>query len=108
MYGLVNKAVEGLVVSPFGEATWQEIKAAANVEVEAFVSMESYDDEITYSLVGAASKVLNTPAEDVLKLFGQYWVLDIATEHYGDLLTAAGTTLPTFLFKGPQGPWGLT
>jgi hypothetical protein len=97
MYGLVNKAVEGLVISQFGEEIWAEIKAEAGVDVDAFVSMESYDDEITYKLVGAASKVLKTPAEEILRLFGQYWVLETAAAHYGDLMTAAGTNLPQFL-----------
>ena len=56
MYGLVNKAIEDLVVSNFGEDKWEAIKAKAGVDVEVFVSNEAYPDDITYNLVGAASE----------------------------------------------------
>ena len=97
MYGLVNKAVQGLVVSQFGEETWEKIKQEAGLEVEEFLAMEAYDDSVTYGLVGAASKVLDTPAEDILHAFGEYWVLEIATKSYGDLMSAAGPGFAPFL-----------
>ena len=46
MYGLVNKAVEDLVVSNFGDEKWQAIRAKAEVEEEVFISNESYPDEM--------------------------------------------------------------
>ena len=55
MYGLVNKAVVDLVVSKFGEDTWNAIKKKAEVDIDVFVSMDGYPDELTYKLVGAAS-----------------------------------------------------
>ena len=58
MYGLVNKAVEELVVSNFGEDKWELIKSKAGVDVDVFISNESYPDSMTYDLVGAASEVL--------------------------------------------------
>lgn len=33
MYGLVNKAIQDLVVREFGESTWQEIATAAGFDV---------------------------------------------------------------------------
>ena len=59
MYGLVNKAVEGMVCTAHGEATWLRIKAAAGVNVEGFVSNQPYPDDMTYRLVAAASEVLD-------------------------------------------------
>ncbi len=97
MYGLVNKAVEDLVVTKFGEPTWEAIRAKAGVEVEAFVSMGAYDDSVTYKLVGAASEVLGIPASAVLETFGEHWVLFTAQEGYGQFLDMAGDTFPTFL-----------
>lgn len=97
MYGLVNKAVEQMVCHQFGEATWEAIKAEAGVDVDAFISMEGYPDEITYRLVNAASIVLAIPAVQVLEAFGEYWVKYTASEGYGDLMRLAGATLPEFL-----------
>jgi hypothetical protein len=97
MYGLVNKAVEDMVCSRFGEDTWETIKQKAGIDIDAFVSMDGYPDEVTYQLVGAASEHLNLPAEKVLEEFGEYWVLYTAKEGYGDLMTMMGSDFVTFL-----------
>jgi hypothetical protein len=96
MYGLINKAVRELVLEEFGSETWDRIREEANVADEAFVSMERYPDEVTYSLVGASSKVLGISPAEVLETFGEYWV-KFADESYGEFLTSAGDSFPEFL-----------
>lgn len=102
MYGLVNKAVEGMVTDRFGEETWEAIRLKAQVEDEFFVSNESYPDETTYRLVGAAADVLGMEAGDVLEAFGEYWVLKTAKEGYGELMEAGGSNLREFLENLPN------
>jgi len=97
MYGLINKAVRGLVTQVAGEEAWARIRQEAGVEDDDFISLEGYDDQVTYRLVDAASKELNMPAEDVLIAFGKYWVEYTAVEGYGELLNTAGSTFPEFL-----------
>jgi hypothetical protein len=97
MYGLVNKAIEDMALAAGGESTWLRIKAEAGVDVEAFVSMDAYPDDLTYSLVAAASKVLGLPAEQILESFGTHWILYTAREGYGPLLNAAGSSIGEFL-----------
>lgn len=97
MYGLVNKAVVDLVVNKFGQDTWTAIKKKAGVDIDVFVSMDGYPDDITYRLVGAASEVLGITPAQVLEAFGEYWVLYTAQEGYGPMLDAAGKTLREFL-----------
>jgi hypothetical protein len=99
---MVNKAVEDLVCSRFGEKKWLEVKAAAGVDVDVFVSDESYPDELTYNLVGGACRVLGAEASAVLELFGEHWVLNTAQEGYGELLDSGGSTLPEFLENLPN------
>lgn len=99
MYGLVNRAIEELVCTQFGEATWERIKEEAKIDIEVFVSMEPYTDEVTYQLVEAASKVLGLSAESILTTFGEYWILYTAKEGYGELLKMSGSTLPEFLLN---------
>ena len=102
MYGMVNKAVAELVCSSFGEDKWEAIKAKADVDVDFFISNESYPDDITYKLVGAASEVLGLPAEQILQVFGEHWVLKTASEGYGELMDAGGANLPEFLENLPN------
>lgn len=97
MYGLVNKAIEGLVRSNHGDAAWQQIVQAAGLELSGFVSLESYDDEVTYKLVDAASEVLGASAEAILEGFGEYWITYTADEGYGQLLERSGETIEEFL-----------
>lgn len=97
MYGLVNKAIEDLAVSLVGRKGWQEITALAGVDTVSFVSLDHYDDDITYRLVGAAATVLGLPAEKVLEAFGEHWILYTGREGYGTLMTAYGSDVGSFL-----------
>jgi len=102
MYGMVNKAIEELIISHHGSEVWERIRTRAGVEEEVFISNESYPDEVTYGLVGAASAILAQPAADILFAFGEWWVLKTANEGYGALMKAAGKTLPEFLINLPN------
>lgn len=102
MYGMVNTAVEDMVRRHHGETMWERIKERAGVNVEVFISNESYPDELTYALVGAASAELGAPAEDILHAFGEHWVLHTAVEGYGGLMRAGGRTLREFLVNLPN------
>ena len=97
MYGLVNQALEDMVVSRFGAEKWVEIKAGAQVNIPAFISMEPYPDEITYKLVGEACRVLGLGGEEILEEFGKYWILFTGREGYGSFLESGGNDLPTFI-----------
>jgi len=97
MYGMVNNAVEELVVRNFGRERWLAIRARAEVDVEVFITNEPYDDAITYALVGAASAELGLTPDEVLVTFGEFWVLETATRSYGAMLEGAGRSLPEFL-----------
>ena len=101
MYGMVNKAVEDMVLMHYGEATWEQIKGIAGVDVDVFISNDGYPDEMTYRLVEAAAATLAMPAEQVLEAFGEHWVLVTAQEGYGDLMGAGGRTLVEFLRNLP-------
>lgn len=97
MYGLVNRAIKNLVVTRFGQDTWKEIATRAELSSDAFVAMETYDDKITYNLVGAASAVLELPPADILEAFGHYWATVTIEDGYGDLLPMIGSTLEEFM-----------
>ncbi|MBD2355796.1 heme NO-binding domain-containing protein [Tolypothrix sp. FACHB-123] len=98
MYGLVNKAIEDMICKYHGEDTWEKIKEKAELEdIDFFVAMDAYSDDVTYGLVKAVCEVLGMPAEEVLTAFGEYWVTYTAEEGYGELLATAGQSLPQFI-----------
>jgi len=97
MYGLINKAIEGLVRSKFGDAMWDRIRTRAGIADEPFISMEQCPDKMTYDLVGAASVELGISPEAVCEAFGVYWTTYTAEAGYGELMRSAGRTLPEFL-----------
>jgi len=99
MYGLVNRAIEDMIRSAHGDETWQHVKERAGVDIDAFVSMQGYPDEVSYKLVGAASHILATPVTDLLEAFGAYWTLYTAREGYGDLLRMGGSTFKEFMLN---------
>lgn len=101
MYGMVNKAVEEMVLSAHGEPVWREIKSRAGIKQDIFISNEGYPDEVTYALVGAASEVLQLPAAKILHAFGQHWVLNTARKGYGHMMKAGGSNLGEFLSNLP-------
>ncbi len=97
MYGLVNKAAQDFVIAGHGEDVWQIIKEKAGVEEVAFMSMQPYPDEITYNIVGAASRHLGADPDDILEAFGQYWIKFTMEEGYSHVLDLAGRSFPEFL-----------
>ena len=97
MYGLVNRAIEQLVVSLKGEPAWQRVCQRAGVQSDGFVAMCPYHDDVTYRLVGAVSDEMAMAPEAVLEAFGEYWILYTAEEGYGELLESGGTSLREFL-----------
>ena len=97
MYGLVNRAIEGLVKEKFGHDAWRRTCARAEIDDTKFVAMEAYDDAITFNLVRAASAELGLDQKEILEAFGEYWTSYTIEEGYGDLLTMMGNSLYEFL-----------
>ena len=102
MYGIINKSIEDLVKANFGEEKWDIILKTSGVEFDFFISNEAYDDDITYKIAGSVAEVMNIPLNDVLFLFGEWWILKTTREKYGGLLEAGGKNLRDFLINLPN------
>lgn len=96
MYGMVNKAVKDLVTETFGAEQWVQLADAVGIDHQ-FISMQSYDDQVTYDLVATASNMMEVPQEELLRQFGSYWIRFTASEGYGHLIGMFGDTLAEFL-----------
>ncbi len=97
MYGLINSAMQDMVVAHFGQEQWESIHRHSQVPDDSFLTMRSYDDAITYQLVTSASDVLGAPVDDCLEMFGVFWVEEIATKNFAPLMETTGTHTIDFL-----------
>lgn len=102
MYGIVNKAIKGLIQESLGNEGWDEVRNKAGVGTLSFLSNESYPDSVTYDLTAAAAEVMGVSAGDVLISFGEYWVLKTGQDNYGSLLASGGANLKDFLINLPN------
>ena len=102
MYGIVNKSIEELVVANYGQEKWEEIKQKSNIDIEYFITNESYDDDVTFTLAGTIAQELGVTVEDVLSLFGEWWILHTGKNHYGYLLESGGNNFKSFLLNLPS------
>ena len=101
MYGIVNRAIEDLVKTNFGEDKWDLVLERSGVDVEFFMSNEPYDDDITFKLASAVSEVMGITVEQVLQAFGEWWILKTTKEKYGGMMEAGGSTLQDFILNLP-------
>ena len=97
MYGIVNKAIEELIVANFGQDKWELIKERSGVDVDFFISNEAYDDDITFKLANAVSEEMNMNIDNVFIAFGEWWVLKTTKDKYEGLLKSGGDNLKQFL-----------
>lgn len=92
MYGMVNEGIRTFIVNNHGAEAWCEICDAAGIQENEFEKLTSYDDEITYRLVGAICDHTGLDAGEVLKVFGNYWVKFAGGSGFRDLMRLSGST----------------
>lgn len=97
MYGLVNNLLSGTLRAQYGEETWRRIAARLPFDATFFVSMQSYPDEWSYALVGAACELTGDSPEQLLRIVGHRWVAENSAGEYKDLFDLNGPDIFTFL-----------
>ena len=99
MLGWINDCIEKLVIEKFGIDAWHIIKQKAGCEVPdgGFFKLDAYTDKSSVDLVVAASEVAELTVDEVLEMFGAYFVHYIRGEGYDNLLCCQGSTLKDWL-----------
>uniref|UniRef100_H0XFH1 guanylate cyclase n=1 Tax=Otolemur garnettii TaxID=30611 RepID=H0XFH1_OTOGA len=95
-YGFINICLQSLVTEKFGEETWEQLKAATEVQ-DAFMTYTVYDDAITIKLIHEACKILGVSMEAILKLFGEYFFKFCKVSGYDRMLRTLGGNLTEFI-----------
>lgn len=99
MKGIINKGVQELVTSQFGNDIWESVKKRADCDEPFFSASQDYPDELTTDLVSAASVVTGVPFDTLLVEFGKRWLRNTGAQAYPHLVQLAGTTARAFLLN---------
>lgn len=95
MYGMVNQAIEQMVRADYGATVWAAIRRRAGVTQEVFVTTELYPDEITASLLVAASDCTGVSGADLRHRLGEFWMFGATAEN--GLFAVTGSDVGQFL-----------
>lgn len=96
MYGMVNNFIEHYIQQHYGDKTWKGILKETGLDNEYFVTMEQYNDDITYQMVSGFEKVTGVPAQTLLSKIGENWI-DHTKEEYAHYFSMGGDNTFGFL-----------
>jgi hypothetical protein len=93
MYGMVNLAIGEFLRSQYGESAWDETKARSRTDVDTFLTMDQYPDELSFELIAAASHVTGNPVPQLFEELGEFWIGFAERSGYGELMAILGNDL---------------
>ncbi len=97
MHGLVNRALQCLLIDTYGVDRWSAIARAATVDAAGFEAMLVYDDAVIESVLATASAELRKPVEELLEDMGTYLVSHTNMGRVRRLLRFGGDGFEDFL-----------
>ncbi len=97
MHGLINCSIQSFVSETYGRQVWETVTASTGLEPGGFEAMMTYDDQVTYDIVAAASEQLGKPNEAFLEDLGTFLCSHPKMEAVRRLLRFGGETFSDFL-----------
>ena len=97
MHGLVNRSIQSFVSHTYGGALWDQVATASQIDPDGFEAMLIYDDEVTFTMLGALARLLNRGQDEILEDLGTFLVSSPAQESVRRLVRFAGSTFDEFL-----------
>ena len=91
MHGLVFTYVQKFVQKEFGNDVWKTLTSDAGVDGKSYSPARSYPDEDAVAIVGAAAKLLELPAQEVLTTIGRGIAPDLMNLYRSRLPSNWGT-----------------
>ena len=89
MYGMINDAIKTMVTEVMGATAWEKIQKKVLAPAD-FERMGTYDDALTYNLVGAVSEMSGQKPEAILEAFGRFWIQYASKTAYGPIIRMFG------------------
>lgn len=97
MYGMIHRAVRQMVLDAQGEEAWLNLARLAGVGPVEMISIEVYDDDVTFNLIAATADFLEIPLESLLVEFGRFWIGFAERGSFGHIMDFTGKDLIRFI-----------
>jgi hypothetical protein len=97
MHGMVNRALQGFLMTTYGDEVWAEVRSQAGLPFADFEAMLDYPDPMTLACFQAACQVLHKPPNALLEDVGTWLVTDEHLEPLRRLMRFSGTSFLDFL-----------
>lgn len=88
MLGMVNHALQEMVVGRLGADAWEAVRAEAKVEDRVFIIMKQYPDQMTFDLAKSVAGRLGATVPEALHAFGHYWMVYAERQPWGKVMHA--------------------
>jgi tRNA A-37 threonylcarbamoyl transferase component Bud32 len=92
MHGLIFIQLQRFAQKKGSVTSWEALLREAQLPIKSYSPARAYPDEEMLDLVGAASRLLNVPAGDVLEAFGEFIAAELI-RLYGKLIKPEWKTL---------------
>jgi hypothetical protein len=97
MYGMINQAIRDLVLEHHGEDGWARVRARCRLPSDRFPILGALDDQVTYTMITAASLMFDVDEGEMYRRVGAWWVHWAAANGYAALLDAYGSDVGALL-----------
>jgi hypothetical protein len=93
MFGMIHRSARDMVLELFGQVAWDQILDEAGLDDGAFVSAQSYPDEVTFRLITAAAGKAGLTVDQTLQAFGRHWIKAAEKGPYANVMRMLGSSL---------------
>ena len=97
MHGMVNRALQGFLISTYGPAVWAEVRGQAGLPFTDFEAMLDYPDGMTMACFEAACHVLHKHPNALMEDIGTWLVTDTHLEPLRRLMRFSGASFLDFI-----------
>lgn len=97
VYGMIYRAAREFAIDRLGEPFWTGFAEANGLTEAAFITAQSYPDEVTFSVIAGLAEAAAMTQSELLEAFGVYWVDYARRGPHANMLGLGGKTLPAFL-----------
>jgi len=83
MKGVIADCLQKLVNDKFGESKWREIMKLSGMPETSFLVSADIDDAKVMTMISNVGKILNISQQQLIDVFGDYWVNNYSSKIYG-------------------------